>query len=264
MQISGRFKTVIALALAIITALLASAQALAADNNGKYVSEVYVAYGKNAEEAKKTLQDKGFIPVEGNLNDGGKTYSMLGYKTTNDIRDSITDLAVMNMRGSFSVEEYKNLLRSQKTQIAEFLEEFMSVVREYRVNLKAGKMKATYVHDLLNNYVEDDTGMKMGDLLNSETLQDKVGVTQSIEAENPEKLPDLVTILLQGNAQVIKSMETLLSMATDNADNSWLDRFAETDYDTLLDAVEDERPDLNTESKKRACSAQKPLRSAAA
>jgi hypothetical protein len=39
-------------------------------------------------------------------------------------------------------------------------------------------------------------------------------------------------------------------MAADTAENSWLDRFAELDYDTLLDEVEDERPDLNTESKR--------------
>ena len=241
-------KTIVALVLALIIAFVVPLQSMAA--GGKYVSEVYVAYGKNAEEAKKTLQDKGFTPVEGNLNDGGKTYAMMGYKTTDNIRDSITDLAVMNMRGDFSVEEYKTLLRSQKTQIAEFLGEFMAVIREYRANLKAGKTKAVYVHDLLNNYKDDDTGMLMGDLLNSETLQDKVGVAQSITAENHDKLPDPVTILMQGNAQVIKSMEVLLSMSTDTADNSWIDRFAETDYDTLLDAVEDERPDLNTESRR--------------
>ena len=223
----------------------------AAANNGKYVSEVYVAYGKDADEAKKTLSDKGFTPVEGNLNDGGKTYAMMGYKTTDDIRESITDLAVMNMRGDYSVEDYKKLLKGQKTEIAEFLTEFMAVIREYRANLKAGKAKASYVHDILNNYTEDDTGMKMGDLLNSETLQDKVGIEESVEAENPENLPNLVTILMQGNAQVIKSVETLLSMATDTADNSWLDRFAESDYDTLLDKVEEERPELNTETKRQ-------------
>ena len=83
----------------------------AAANTGKYVSEVYVAYGKDAEDAKKTLEDKGFTPVEGNLNDGGKTYAMMGYKTTDDIRESITDLAVMNMRGDYSVEEYKTQLK---------------------------------------------------------------------------------------------------------------------------------------------------------
>ena len=242
-------RMIVALVLTLTIAMIVPLQTSAA-NGGKYVSEVYVAYGKDAEEAKKTLSDKGFTPVEGNLNDGGKTYAMMGYKTTDDIRDSITDLAVMNMHGDYSVEEYKKLLKGQKTEIAEFLSEFMAVIREYRANLKAGKTKATYVHDVLNNYTEDDTGMKMGDLLNSETLQDKVGIEESVEAANPENLPNLVTILMQGNAQVIKSMEILLSMATDTADNTWLDRFAETDYDALLDKVEEERPELNTENKR--------------
>ena len=249
MKIRKSIKTVVALILTLTIALLIPVQTSAA-KNGKYVSEVYVAYGKNAEAAKKTLEDKGFTPVEGNLNDGGKTYAMMGYRTTDNIRDSITDLAVMNMRGDYSVDEYRTLLQKKKADIAEFLKEFMSIIREYRANLKAGKTKATYIHDLLNFYTEDDTGMKMGDLLNSVTLQDKVGIEESIEAPNPDKLPDLVTIIMQGNAQVIKSMEILLSMATDAADNSWIDRFAALDYDGLLDKVEKERPELNTETKR--------------
>ena len=243
-------RIVAALILTLTTIALVPVNTVAAANNGKYVSEVYVAYGKDAGDAKKTLSDKGFTAVDGNLNDGGKTYAMMGYKTTDNIRDSITDLAVMNMRGDYSVEDYKTMLKSQKTQIAEFLEEFMAVIKEYRANYKAGKAKAIYAHDALNNYTEDDTGMKMGDLLNSETLQDRVGIKKSIEAENPDKLPDLVTILMQGNAPIIKSIETLLSMATDTADNSWIDRFAKLDYDALLDKLEDERPDLNTETKR--------------
>ena len=245
---SVKIITALVLTLTIIM-LLPLQTAAAAENNGKYVSEVYVAYGKDADEAKKTLSDKGFTPVEGNLNDGGKTYAMMGYKTTDDIRESITDLAVMNMRGDYSVEDYKKLLKGQKTEIAEFLDEFMTVIKEYRYNLKEGKAKAIYVHDLLNNYIEDDTGMKMGDLLNSETLQDKVGVSESIEAENPENLPDLVTILLQGNAPVIKSIETVLLMATDTSFNTWVDRFADVNYDGVLGLIENERPELNTEAK---------------
>nr|WP_316623424.1 hypothetical protein [uncultured Ruminococcus sp.] len=245
---SVKIITALVLTLTIIM-LLPLQTAAAAENNGKYVSEVYVAYGKDANEAKKTLSDKGFTPVEGNLNDGGKTFAMMGYKTTDDIRDSITDLAVMNMRGDYSVEDYKKLLKGQKTEIAEFLDEFMTVIKEYRYNLKEGKAKAIYVHDLLNNYIEDDTGMKMGDLLNSETLQDKVGVSESIEAENPENLPDLVTILLQGNAPVIKSIETVLLMATDTSFNTWVDRFADVNYDGVLGLIENERPELNTEAK---------------
>ena len=246
---SARVTAALVLALTFISLLPINTAAAA--NTGKYVSEVYVAYGKNADDAKKTLEDKGYAPVEGNLNDGGKTYVMMGCKTTGDIRESITDLAVMNMSGGYSVEDYKTFLKSQKIRIAEFLNEFMSVIKEYRSNLKAGKTKAAVVRDLLNNYTDDDTGMKMGDLLNSETLQDKLGIQESIEAKNPENLPNLITILMQGNAQVVKSMEVLLSMAADSSDNTWIDRFAQLDYDTLLDELEDSRPDLNTESKRR-------------
>ena len=257
MKLLKSIRVTIALLLTLTIALMIPLQTFAADNKGKYISEVYIAYGKDEESAKQILTDKGFTPMEHkystdfiNLNREGKTAVVMGYKTTNDIRDSITDLAVMNMNGNYSVEDYKTLLKSQKTQIAEFLNEFMATIKEYRANLKAGKMKATYVHDLLNNYTDDDTGMKMGDLLNSETLQDKVGAVESIEAENPDNLPNLVTILMQGNAMVVKSIEVLLSMAADAADNTWIDRFAQLDYDTLLDKVEEERPELNTESKR--------------
>ena len=256
MKTSKLIKKIVALILTLTVALMIPLQSSAA-NKGKYVSEIYIAYGKDEESAKQILTDKGFTPMEHkyytdfiNFNREGKTAVVMGYKTTNDIRDSITDLAVMNMNGNYSVEDYKTLLKSQKTQIAEFLNEFMATIKEYRANLKAGKLKATYVHDLLNNYTDDDTGMKMGDLLNSETLQDKVGVEESVEAENPDNLPNLVTILMQGNAMVVKSIEVLLSMAADSADNTWIDRFAELDYDTLLDKIEEERPELNTESKR--------------
>ena len=251
MKILKSMKVTIALILTLTIALLVPANAAAAANNGKYVSEVYVAYGKTAQEARNTLVEKGFTPVDGNLNDGGKTYAMMGFKITRNIRDSITDLAVMNMRGDYSVEEYKKQLEDQKTEIADSLTELMAVIKEYRSNLKAGKAKATYVHDLLNNYIEDEFNQGMGDLLNEETLQDKVGIEESVGIYNDEHLPDLVTILMQGNAQVIKSIEVLLSMATDTADNSWIDRFAESDYDTLLDKVEEERPELNTETKRK-------------
>ena len=251
MKILRFAKTLTALVLTLTVIMLLPLQTVsAAENNGKYISEVYVAYGKDADEARKTLRNKGFTPVESNLNDGGNTYAMMGYKTTNNIRESITDLAVMNMNGDYSVEDYKSLLKKKKAEIAESIEELMAVVKEYRTNLKAGKTKAVCAHDLLNNYIDDDTGMKMGDLLNSETLQDKVGIPESVEAANPDKLPDLITILMQGNAQVIKSIEVLLSMATDTSDNTWIDRFAGMDYDAMLDKLGEERSDLNTESKR--------------
>ncbi len=223
----------------------------AAENNGIYVSEVYVAYGKDADEAKKTLNDKGYTPVNGNLNESGKTCAMMGYKTTDDPQQAITDLSVMNMNGGYSVTDYKHLLTQQKTNIANFLTEFMPAIKEYRANLKAGKQKAIFVHDMLNKYTEDDSGKKLGDLFNSETLQDKLGITESINAENPDKLPDLITLLMQGNTAVLNSVEKLLAVSADSSEGTFLDRFASKSYDDLLDELEDKRPELNTETKRK-------------
>lgn len=243
-------KTITAFILVLTMAMLLPVQTAASATVGKYVSELYVAYGKDAEAAKKTLNDKGFTPVEGNLNENGGTYVMMGYKTTDEIRDSVTDIAVMNMDGNFNTTEYKEVLRQRKTDVAELLNEFMATIREYRANLKAGKAKATAVHDLLNKLTDDDSGKPLGDLFNSETLQDKVGVNKSITDENKDKLPDLLTILMQGNSAYILTIENLLSLAADTNDNTWVDRFAEKNYDEMLDGLEDSRPDLNTPSKR--------------
>ena len=243
-----RPKTMLIIMLAIIMTMIVPLKATAAPKN-QFVGDLYLAYGKDAESAKKVLIDKGFTPIEGNLNDGGKTYAMLGYTTTDDIRYAVTDIAVMNMRGGYSVEDYFNTLRAKKSEIADFLEEFMVVVKEYRANYDAGRTRAVYVHDLLNKYTDDDTGMKLGELFLADTLQDKVGIQQSITAENKDKLPNLITIMLQGNSEVIKSVELLLSMATDTADDTWLDRFSKLTYDDLLDQVAKKQPKLNTEAK---------------
>ena len=251
MKVLKGIKIFAALILTLTFIMMVPLQTVGAAGGGKYVSEVYVAYGKNADDAKKTLNDKGYTPVDGNLNEGGKTYAMLGYKTTDDPQQAITDLSVMNMNGGYSVTDYKHLLTQQKTNIADFLTDFMPAVREYRANYKAGKAKAVFVHDMLNKYTDDDSGKKLGDLLNEETLQDKLGITESINAENPDKLPDLITLLMQGNTAVLNSVEKLLAVSADSGDSSFLDRFTSKSYDDLLDEIEEKRPELNTETKRK-------------
>lgn len=243
-------KTLIALVLTLTIVFMIPMQTAAAAENGKYVGEIYLAYGEDAAAAKKVLQNNGFTPVEGNLNENGDTYVMLGYKTTNDVRASITDIAVMNMDGGYSTTEYKEVLRQRKTQVAQLLGGFMSTIQEYRANLKAGRERAKVVHDLLNKFIDDDTGLGLGDLFNRETFQDKVGIMKSVTAENTEKLPDLLTILMQGNLASIQTVESLLALAADPGDDTWVDRFAQKDLDAMLDEIETSRPDLNTETKR--------------
>ncbi len=72
MKVLRVVKMLIALVLALTTISLAPVNTVVAANTGKYVSEVYVAYGKNADEAKKTLENKGFTPVEKTLTTAAK------------------------------------------------------------------------------------------------------------------------------------------------------------------------------------------------
>ena len=58
MKILKHWKAALAMLLVVLTAVLLPVQVFGASNNGKYVSEVYVAYGKNADEAKKSILDR--------------------------------------------------------------------------------------------------------------------------------------------------------------------------------------------------------------
>ena len=246
----------VALIVAAAMMLMAPLQSFAgaggtarAAENDKYVSEVYTAYGKDEAEAKKVLENKGYTAVSGNLNEKGKTFVMMGYKTTTDKNKAIREMAVMNSRGGYTVGDYDNLLKEEKQEIAGFLSKYMPAIKEYRANYKEGKAKAKIVHDLLNNYIENDSKKYMGDLLLADTLQDEVGIDASITSDNKGKLPDLVTILMQGNTMTINSIYELLAMAADSSDTNLVDRFAAKSYEDMMKDLEKEKPEM-TEPKR--------------
>ena len=57
-------KKLTAFILVLTMAMLLPVQTVASATVGKYVSELYVAYGKDADAVKKTLSDKGYTPVD--------------------------------------------------------------------------------------------------------------------------------------------------------------------------------------------------------
>ena len=237
-----------AMILAFALAVMAPMQAMGTANvkaaeSKKYVSEVFTAYGEDEAAAKSALESKGYTPVKGNLNDGAGTYVMMGYKTTDDADKAITDLALMNSAGGYSVGDYENLLKKKREDITAFLTEFMQVIKEYRANYKNNDPKAIIAHDLLNNYIEDDSGKKMGDLLLGDTRQDKEGIEESVTSEDSGKTPDLTEIVLQGNTVAIRTIYSVLAMSTDSQETNLIDRFANNSYEKMLKQAEEKRPD---------------------
>lgn len=153
------FSLMLAVLLAAIITVMPTAQVIARAQAaepsgsdaqpGKYISEVRVGLGKSVDAAAKSLagytiltNDKGEYA---DLNEGAGSNSIIGskgdkvvlfgFKTTNDPADAITDLAVMNMDGGYSVEDYEALMdKYLETQIKPMIEGFMAAIMEYREN----------------------------------------------------------------------------------------------------------------------------------
>jgi hypothetical protein len=236
-----------------------------------YISEVKVGMGETADEAKKELEKEGYTILKdssGNnadLNDGAGTSSMfkegandkivyLGYKTTEDPNDAITDLAVMNMEGGYSIDDYNKLMDEQmESQIKPFVDRFISTLEEYRTNYNKSKKtknykRANYVRQMLNRLTDDDTGGKpLGDLLLNKTKYEMGDDAYNKLSDSEKKNhADILTILMQANGQATLTIETLITKATDTGNDSWVDRFRETTLDDLVARMQSEDKSLKT------------------
>ncbi|MBO6108713.1 MAG: hypothetical protein J6P16_04840, partial [Eubacterium sp.] len=249
----------------------AAPRSLAAGDGGKYISEVRVGMGETEEEAKKELEAEGFTILTdesgalADLNkDAGSKSALkrganekivyLGYKTTDDVNDAVTDLAVMNMKGGYSIEDYNILMdKHMNSQIKPFVDRFIATLEEYRANYKKPKsspnyIRADYMRRLLNKLTDDDTGgQPMGDLLLNKTKYEMGDAAYNNLSDAEKKNHcDILTLLMQANGQATLSLKKLVSRASDTSDDTWVDRFSETTLDDLMAEIEEEDPSLTS------------------
>ena len=246
----------------------APAQLVASAADGKkYISEVKVGMGETSDEASKELKSGGYTILtddKGNyadLNkDAGTSSAMkkgpnqkivyLGYKTTDDVNDAVTDLAVMHMNGGYSYQEYEKLMDDHmNTEIKPFVQRFIATLAEYRKNLEKPKdslnyKRADYYRTLLNKFTDDDTkGQPLGDLLVNKTKFEMGDAAYNALSDSEKNNHcDIVTLLMQGNGEAVQVLETLITKASDSKKTTWLERFVQTDLDTMRERVEDENP----------------------
>ena len=140
--------TIIALTLAVIMAVMSPVKILASNTNGPvYLKEIKVGMGKSGSDAAKALEgytiitdDKG-NKVDFNEGAGGGWGSKgdkvvyIGYQTTTNSGEAITDIALMNMKGGYSTDDYDALMEDYiSAQIIPFVNTFLAAIREYREN----------------------------------------------------------------------------------------------------------------------------------
>ncbi len=213
-----------------------------------YVKDVILSYGETDDEAKQWLKNKGYKVLDNNLNEGAdatlstKRAVYLGYKTTSDASEAITDMKVMNMQGGYSIEDYNVILEEQKTKITAFIDNFLVAIKEYRENYKKGQQRAITANELLNLLYDDDTEGYMGDLLLNKVKEEySQEEFDALSKKEQNKIADLTTILMQCNGTAMVAMEQIIAMATDDQDSLWTERYQEAKtYDEMVEELMDE------------------------
>ena len=240
-----------------------SASAEVVGTSGKYLADVYIAYGTKKDEAEKWLRDNGWEPFE-DLNEGKNSkmktdaVAVLGIKRTDDPTKAITDLAAMHMSGEYSFDDYEDLVAQKKTTITEFINTFVPALNEYRDNYNGqgsagGKKRAQIAHDILNKfydgepggkYAVNDTGKPLGDLLLNKT-KTEIGdnAYNALSAEQKANTADLQQIILESTGPAIQVVEQTLALATDTAQNSWLDRLSGLSGESLVERIAEFAPE---------------------
>ena len=206
-------RAIIAVFMAVLMGTLLPVQVFA--DTPDYISEVKIFAGdySAAEAEGYTLLKDGNNPVDlnqeagGGLGSKGEKAVYLGYKTTKERADAITDLALMNMKGGYDVAEYTALMNQQmKSQILPFIEKFQATIDEYRANYasnnRSNKQRASYIHDMLDKMIDDDTGSGLGTLLLNPTKQELGDAAYNALPDAEKKQhADLATIIAQSNGQ---------------------------------------------------------------
>ena len=244
-------QSILAVFMAVLMGMLPTVRVFAAETESPdYISEVKVFIGDySAAEAEGfTLLKDGNNPVDLNQNAGGGLGSKgekavyLGLKTTKNRSEAITDLALMNMKGGYSVAEYEAMFDTYiKSQVIPLTQKYILMLKEYRANFNSedefNRAKARYVYDILNLFEDDDTSKTLGDLFLNETKEELGASYAQLSEEEKQNHADLTTIISQANGNATLLMQSLLARACDTNDESFMDRFASLSFDDLINAT---------------------------
>ncbi|MCR5201868.1 MAG: hypothetical protein K6D02_02065 [Lachnospiraceae bacterium] len=215
-------------ALVVSSPLGQKAASATEEANKKYIKEVVLAYGKTEKEARDWLEKMGYKALDGNINagtsdDGGIDINvvLVGYKTTSNVSEAIRDMAVMNMSGGYNITDLEKVIKAQNEKLSDDIDHLIELTAAYKTNYKlAVKSKAKgksqhastlRIHDLLNKYVDDDTGKGMGDIL----LKDFT---------NDNNKTALKALFLQANPDLMGIIENMLVMSVGEGNKNWLQR----------------------------------------
>jgi len=136
----------------------------------EYLSDLKIGYG---ETGKQKLLDADYKVYSQNVNENGDGVDVwIGYKTSFNKSDAITDVTTMNMKGNYSFDKYEQYVNDLKASATELANSFIDIILEVKDNYKKNTFFAREAVNLLNVYYDDDTKMNLGDLIISDNYSE--------------------------------------------------------------------------------------------
>ena len=109
---------VLSIMLSAVTAIFA-----ASEIEEEYLSDMRLVYADSYNEAKLIVSEsklEGYEVLDHNLNsNSGEVGVWLVYKTTTDINDAITDVAIMQMGGGYKAGNYQQMIDASRDEYIE-------------------------------------------------------------------------------------------------------------------------------------------------
>ena len=217
-------KRILSLILVITMLFLATVPVFAVDDE-EYLSDLRIIYADDYEEAKDILTDtflEGYKLFNANLNDNtGKTGTWIAYKTTTDIEDAITDIAVMQMRGGYNEGNYQAMIEQSYNEYLEFGENYLTAIEYFKTGYDAGHYLSEIAYRQLNFYNVVTEGIDDIPEFEGELIGDIF--FGNIDAS------DLATMFMEGNVYALANIRSLIAMGVSyNADgNTYLEKVAD-------------------------------------
>ena len=220
------FKSILSIILSLSMLICATVPAFAVDGE-EYICELRIIYADDYEEAKEILADgefKDYKLLKENLNEGtGEIGVWLAYKTTTDIEDAITDLAVMQMNGGYKEGNYQEMIKQSYEEYVTMGETYLKAIEYFIEAYDAGDYLAEAAYRQLNFYNVESEGIP----------EDKIPYFEGERIGdifyNGIDEYDLATMFLQGNSYVLNNIRALIALGVSyNEDGkTYLDKVGE-------------------------------------
>lgn len=164
----GRMRRALTCLLALALLLGVSVLPVSADVERDYLAELRISVAPTFEEAAALLEQAGYTVLEQDLNEGtgdGTLSVCLGYKTTTDPTEALTNIAMLNMNGTYGYSDPQAIERL----CGEALDRAVAAVRTASAALgeayRTGAKPAAWAFGVMDGFYDEESGKGLGTLL---------------------------------------------------------------------------------------------------